>query len=125
MDIFVTILRFIFAAFFTYAGIMHFVKPRFFYPFIPKPFPKEPSNVGTGVIEVALGVGLLIPNFIQESAMGIIILLILLLPIHIWDLTREKPAIGSKKLAIIRIPIQFLLIYFAYLIYLQQALIVA
>jgi hypothetical protein len=57
--------------------------------------------------------------------MGIMILLVLLLPIHIWDLTRKKPAIGSKKLAIIRIPIQFLLIYFAFLIYLQQALIIA
>ncbi len=125
MDIFVTILRFVFAAFFAYAGIMHFVKPKFFYRFIPKPFPKELSNYGTGVIEFVLGIGLLFPTYIQEAALGIIILLMLLLPIHIWDLSREKPAIGSKKLAIIRIPIQFLLIYFAYLIYLQQALIIA
>lgn len=117
MDIFVTILRFVFAAFFAYAGIMHFVKPRFFNPFIPKPFPKKLSNYLVGVIEFALGVGLLIPKYILESATGIIVLLILLLPIHIWDLTRKKPAIGSKKLAIIRIPIQFLLIYLVYLIY--------
>lgn len=117
MELFASILRFVFAAFFAYAGIMHFVKPKFFYPFIPKPFPKEPSNYGTGVIELVLGISLLFPNYIQEAALGIIILLMLLLPIHIWDLSRERPAIGSKKLAIIRIPIQFLLIYFAYLIY--------
>ena len=125
MELFVTILKFVFAAFFAYAGIMHFIKPKFFNHFIPKPFPKKLSNYVVGVIEFALGIGLLFPDYIQKSALGIIVLLILLLPIHIWDVTRERPAIGSKKLAIIRIPLQFLLIYFAYLIYLQQALIIA
>ena len=48
-----------------------------------------------------------------------LILLLLLTPIHIWDYLKEKPAIGSKKVALVRIPFQFLLIYGAYLIYLN------
>jgi uncharacterized membrane protein len=125
MDLFITIVKFVFAGFFSFAGIMHIIKPKLFKHFIPKPLPKNLVNYVAGVIEVGLGVGLLFPQFIKESAMGILILLVLFLPIHIWDVTRERPAIGSKKLAIIRIPLQFLLMYLAYLIYLQQALIIA
>ena len=55
-----------------------------------------------------------------NASLGIFILLILFLPIHIWDATTIKPAIGSKKLAYIRIPLQFLLMYGAYLIYLYS-----
>lgn len=124
MDTFVTILKFIFAGFFSFAGIMHIIKPKLFKHFIPKPFPKKLVNYIVGIIELGLGIGLLIPEFIQKSAAGIMVLLIIFLPIHIWDVTRERPAIGSKRTAIIRIPLQFLLFYFAYLIYLQQALII-
>jgi len=49
--------------------------------------------------------------------MGVFILMLLFLPIHLWDLSKEKPAIGSKKLATIRVPLQFLLMYVSYLIY--------
>lgn len=125
MDMFVTILKFVFAGFFAFAGIMHIIKPKFFKHFIPKPFPKNLVNYIVGIIELALGIGQLIPEFVKESAAGIMLLLVLFLPIHIWDVTRERPAIGSKRTAIIRVPFQFLLFYFAYLIYLQQALIIA
>ena len=117
MQLFATIIKFVFVVFFAYAGIMHFVKPKFFNPFIPKPFPKKMSNYLIGIIEFGLGIGLLFSKYVEISAVGIFILLLLLLPIHIWDLTRKKPAIGSKKLAIIRISMQFLLMYFAYLIF--------
>ncbi|MFY0603701.1 MAG: DoxX family protein [Flavobacteriaceae bacterium] len=120
MNMFVTILKFVFAGFFAFAGIMHIVKPKFFKHFIPKPFPKKLVNYIAGVIELAFGIGLLIPEFVKESAAGIMVLLVLFLPIHIWDVTRERPAIGSKRIAIIRIPLQFLLFYFAYLIYLHS-----
>ena len=117
MDLFVTILRFVFAGFFVFAGIMHFVKPKFFKHFIPKPFPKLLINFIVGIVELGLGIGLLLVDYIQTSALGIMILLIAFFPIHIWDVFRERPAIGSKKLAYIRVPMQFLLFYFAYLIY--------
>ncbi len=117
MHLFASILKFVFAGFFAFAGIMHIIKPKFFKHFIPKPLPKNLVNYVVGLIEFGLGIGLLIPEYTQISAWGIMILLIVFLPIHIWDLFRERPAIGSKKLAIIRVPMQFVLFYFAYLIY--------
>ena len=112
------ILKVIFAGFFIYAGIMHFIKPRFFNHFIPAGLPKLAVNYIVGFIEFFLGIGLFFPAVTNDASLGIFILLILFLPIHIWDATKIKPAIGSKKLAYIRIPLQFLLMYGAYLIYL-------
>ena len=111
------ILKVIFAGFFIYAGIMHFIKPRFFNHFIPAGLPKLAVNYIVGFIEFFLGIGLFFPAVTNDASLGIFILLILFLPIHIWDATKIKPAIGSKKLAYIRIPLQFLLMYGAYLIY--------
>ena len=118
------ILKIIFAVFFIYAGIMHFIKPTFFKHFIPNGFPKLTVNYIVGVIEFGLGLGLFFPEAVSYSAYGIFILLILFLPIHVWDATKERPAIGSKIFAYIRIPLQFLLMYGAYLIYQDSLLII-
>ena len=39
------------------------------------------------------------------------------LPIHIWDLFKEVPAIGSQNAAIIRLIVQFIFIALTYLAY--------
>lgn len=119
MDIVLLILRIIFGVFFCYAGFMHFKKPNFFNGFIPDFLPKIIVNYTFGVIEFILGIGLFFKLTLENSSLGIFLLLILFLPIHIWDLSKEKPAIGTKKVAVIRILLQFLLIYIAYLIYIN------
>ena len=110
-------LRIIFGAFFCFAGIMHFIKPQFFKHFIPDFLPKLTINYIFGSIEFVLGLGLFFTPTTKNSAIGIFILLLIFLPIHIWDATKNRPAIGSKKIAFIRIPLQFLLMYCAYIIY--------
>jgi uncharacterized membrane protein len=120
MENLVLILKIIYGCFFCFAGIMHFIKPDFFKHFIPNFLPKLLVNYIVGFIEFFLGVGLFFDKYIAFSAVGIIILLILLLPIHIWDVTKERPAIGSKKIAIVRIPFQFLLIYGIYIVYINS-----
>jgi len=42
--------------------------------------------------------------------------MLLFLPLHIWDIFREKAAIGSHQVALIRLPIQFVLIAYAWFI---------
>tara|TARA_R110002073_G_scaffold89852_8_gene212584 strand:- start:15326 stop:15655 length:330 start_codon:yes stop_codon:yes gene_type:complete len=106
-----------------FAGVMHIIKPNVFKHFIPNSLPKKAVNYIVGVIEFGLGVGLLFQETRENAAIGIFILMILFLPIHIWDVTKERPAIGSKKTAIIRIPLQFVLMYCAYLIYNDSLLI--
>jgi uncharacterized membrane protein len=118
------ILKIIFAIFFIYAGIIHFIKPSFFKHFIPNGLPKLTINYMVGIIEFSLGIGLFFPQAVSYTAYGILILLILFLPIHVWDATKERPAIGSKIFAYIRIPLQFLLMYGAYLIYQDSLLII-
>jgi uncharacterized membrane protein len=119
METLVFILRIVFGLFFVFAGVMHFLKPKIFNRFIPKPLPKLTVNYIAGFFEVLIGVGLIINSTSKKAALTMFILMLAFLPIHIWDVFREKPAIGSKKLAIIRVPLQFLLLYIAYLIYSQ------
>ena len=117
------ILKIIFGGFFMFAGIMHIIKPKFFKHFIPKGLPKLTVNYIAGLIEFALGIGLFFEETVSNAAIGIFVLMVIFLPIHIWDATKERPAIGSKLIAYIRIPLQFLLMYGAYLIY-QDSLII-
>lgn len=117
MEITLLILKLIYGGFFCFAGIMHIIKPDFFKHFIPDFLPKKLVNYVVGIIEFGLGFGLFFSETNKNASLGIFILLILLVPIHIWDVTKKKPAIGSKKIAIIRIPLQFLLIFGIYLIY--------
>lgn len=95
-----------------YAGVQHFLKPDFFVPFVPKFLPLETEIVYiSGVFEIGFGLLLFFKKYAKIAALGIFILLLLFLPIHIWDVISETPVIGSKTAAWIRLPIQFLLIF--------------
>ncbi|MDB2385197.1 hypothetical protein N9V96_01865 [Polaribacter sp.] len=113
----VLILTYSFAGILIFAGIMHIIKPRVFKNFTPPFLPLKITNYAIGFIEFSLGVALLFKNTQKIGGIAIFILMLIFLPIHIWDATKLKPAIGSKTVAYIRIPIQFLLLYVAYLIY--------
>ncbi|MBQ0786249.1 MAG: DoxX family membrane protein [Oceanihabitans sp.] len=115
MKIIWNILRILLAIFMIYAGSQHFIKPSFFNAFVPDFLVYENFIIyASGVLEVALGILLLIPKYAGKAATGIFILMILFLPIHIWDVFSETPAIGSHRAAVIRLPIQFILIVLAY-----------
>ena len=106
------ILKIVIALFMIYAGIQHFLKPAFFMPFVPEFLPLKTTIIyASGVAEILVGVLLLIKKYAKIGAIGILVLLFLFLPIHIWDVFAEVPAIGSQKAALIRLPIQFLLIF--------------
>ena len=106
------VLKIIIALFMIYAGAQHFIKPDFFTPFVPAFLPLKTSIIYvSGAIEMLVGLLLFIKKYSKFGAIGILILLILFLPIHIWDVFSETPAIGSKQAALIRLPIQFLLIF--------------
>jgi uncharacterized membrane protein len=115
LKVFWTIVRILFALFMVYAGVQHFVKPDFYIPFVPSflPFTKAIIYV-SGLIEVILGLMLFIPKYIKIGALGIMFLMFLFLPIHVWDVFSDTPAIGSSQAALIRLPIQFLFIAIAW-----------
>jgi uncharacterized membrane protein len=113
----VLILRIVFGAFFAFAGITHWLKPKLFKRFIPNFLPKLWINYIVGILELSVGIGLFLTDYYQHAGALMFILMVIFLPIHIWDVFREKPAIGSKKIAYIRLPLQFVLLYIAYFIY--------
>jgi len=120
MILFVGILKIVFGILFLFAGVVHLVKPSLYKHFIPNFLPKLAVNYIIGLVEFFLGLGLFFTHTSRISALGIFFLMIVFLPIHIWDLTKKRPAIGSKKMAIIRIPMQFILMLCAWIMYLKS-----
>ncbi|WP_158799450.1 MauE/DoxX family redox-associated membrane protein [Pedobacter sp. L105] len=108
------VLTWIFALILIIAGINHMIHPAMYASMIPDFLPLNPVNYFTGVIEAALGIGLLLPVSRRAAAIGTILLMIFFLPFHLADVLRDDPAIGSKLLAWIRLPLQFVLIYWAW-----------
>lgn len=113
------IIRVLLALFILYGGLQHFVKPGFFIDYVPSflPYPIAIIYVSGG-IEIILGVTLLLrQKQAQFGALGVLLLMLLFLPIHIWDVFSETPAIGSHNAALIRLLFQFVLILLAWKVY--------
>lgn len=105
------------ALFYLSAGITHFLVPRFYYkampPFIARKY-RKPVNIFVGIAEILGGIGLLIPLTRPWAAIGIILLLLGVLPVHTYMVRDPKPAFKVPKWVLwARIPIQFLLIGWA------------
>ncbi|MGY6744123.1 MAG: DoxX family protein [Cecembia sp.] len=71
--------------FFIIAGINHFIQPEFYIPLIPSyvPWPGF-INHASGVMEIFLGLGVLMPSGRKVSAWGIMVLMILFIPSHVY-----------------------------------------
>jgi len=107
--------KFILAFFMIGAGVMHFAKPDFYLKIMPPYLPLHYELVIlSGVFEVVLGVLLLVPKVSKLAAWGIIALLIAVFPanIHIFQNPEVLPA--PPILHLLRLPLQGLLILWAY-----------
>jgi uncharacterized membrane protein len=113
MKIFKLILTFILGAFIAFGGVNHFLKPAMYLPFISASLPQMAIIYASGIIEIVLGLGVFIPQFRKQAAMGIFILMLLFLPLHLRDVFIDNPAVGTHQAAIIRLPLQFVLIAWA------------
>ncbi|WP_196885006.1 hypothetical protein [Aureivirga sp. CE67] len=98
-------------------GITHLINPEFYFGFVPEFLPKTTVVYISGIIELVLGIELFSKRFREKASLGILILMCLFLPIHVWDYFKENPAIGSHTAAIIRIFVQFMFIFWAYKVY--------
>lgn len=112
-----TILRSTFGALLILGGIAHVMRPQLYHPMIPDALPKPVVNYLIGIVELALGISVFIKRYRSLAAMGVFILMIAFLPVHVVDVFRDDPAIGSKALAYARLPLQFVLIVWAWFLY--------
>ena len=99
------------------AGMNHFRKPKLYERIMPAYIPAHSSMVLlSGIAEMILGFMILNKNSQEVAAWGIILMLIVFLPVHIYMLQNEQAAMKLPKwILILRIPLQFGLIYWAYL----------
>jgi uncharacterized membrane protein len=104
------------AALYIIAGIMHFIKPKIYLRIMPSYLPKHKLLVYlSGVIEIILGIGICAPFFKNLALISIIGMLLAFLLVHFFMLNNEKASAGLPKwLLVLRILIQFLLMYWAY-----------
>jgi uncharacterized membrane protein len=72
------------AAFFSFAGILHFVRPRPYEAIVPPPFPKKGSVAISGVAELVGGLAVLHPATRRPGRWGLIALLLAVFPANVW-----------------------------------------
>jgi uncharacterized membrane protein len=92
----------------------HLLKPEISDGFIPEFFPKQVIQILAFIVELTLGIGLLIPQLRILSAWTTFILMCLFLPVHFFDLLKDKPVIGNHTIATIRLFFQGVLIFGAW-----------
>ena len=101
--------------FYVLAGINHFVNPKFYLKIMPPYLPYHHFLVGaSGLAEIILGVLLFIPATRSWAAWGIILLLIAVFPANLYMAYGSQFQEISPWIRWGRLPIQFLLIWWAY-----------
>ncbi|MAZ72969.1 MAG: hypothetical protein CMC70_07455 [Flavobacteriaceae bacterium] len=102
---------------FIIAGMFHFQKPKMYKHIIPPYLPAPSTLVAvSGITEMIAGFLLLNPETQTIAAWSIIAMLVAFIPVHIYMLQNEKAAMKLPKwILILRLPLQFVLMYWAYL----------
>lgn len=107
------------AALYVLAGLNHFRDPGFYLPMMPPYLPAHLELVYlSGVAEVALGVGILIPRTRRLAAWGLVALLLAVLPANLHIALNNVPLGGAEEGAGIwnwvRVPFQIPLLVWAW-----------
>lgn len=98
------------------AGLNHFRNPGMYIKIIPPIF-KNPKviNILSGTAEIVLGILLTLSFSTHIAAWGIIALLIAIFPANLYMYQNKKASFGLPKwILFIRLPLQFVLIFWAY-----------
>ena len=79
------VLRLLLIAFYAFAGSYHFISPDFYSGLIPDYLPFHTFiNYASGVLEIILAIGVALPKYRSAAGKGIVLLLILFIPSHIY-----------------------------------------
>jgi uncharacterized membrane protein len=110
------VLRWIFGIAFIFAGANHFINPDFYLNIMPPYLPWHLFLIYlSGIFEILLGIMILIPITQKPAAWGLILLLIAVFPANIYmAMNTDKFPDLDSLLIYLRLPIQFILIAWAF-----------
>lgn len=119
MSIAKKILLWLMITFYVFAGVNHFLSPEFYVNIMPPYLPWHLELVYlSGIAEIALGIGLVIPRYRSLAAWGVIALLIAVFPANLHQALNDVPmpgsdaSIGAMRWA--RLPFQAVFILWAW-----------
>ncbi len=117
--------QYLIAVMFILAGTLHFIKPGAYISIMPDYIPRHEAMVYiSGAGEILGGVGMLVPDIRFWAAWGLIVLLIAVFPANI-DMTLQAWRYQGWQswyfgAMLLRLPLQFVLIYWVYWACIQQ-----
>ena len=110
--------RIVLAALFMSAGTMHFVIPGQYVGIMPPALPWPRALVYlSGALEIAGGVGLLVPRTRRAAGTGLVLLLIAVWPANLQMLLNARASgasAASQAALLFRLPLQLLLMAWAW-----------
>lgn len=105
--------RIVLGALFAFAGTMHFVIPEQYVGIMPPALPWHRELVYlSGALEIAGGIGLLVPRTRRAAGIGLVLLLIAVWPANLQMLLNARAAgapAASQSALLLRLPLQLLL----------------
>lgn len=107
----------LFGPFFVFAGVMHFVKPRWYESIVPPRLPAPETVVASGVAEIAGGLLVMHPRTRRFGSLWSIATLVAVFPANVWmaveheRFARHVP--GGRAALLARLPVQLFFIAWA------------
>lgn len=100
----------IIAAWMLLGGVLHLLAPEPFFRIVPDWLPERGVVYLSGVVELVIGLGVLIPRTRALAGLVFALLCAGYLPLHVWDFFRRDPIFPPPYLASARILAQLVLI---------------
>ena len=104
------IIAYLLAAIMILGAAGHVFYPDSYSGLIPEFISDNLAHMLAAVAELAIGIALLIPKYRKYGGLGLMLLMIVFMPLHIWDVVREDPVMGSTTAAWVRFFVQALFI---------------
>jgi uncharacterized membrane protein len=93
-------LRYVMGVLYVVAGAMHFVVPHVYVQVVPPSFPRPLALVYlSGIAEIVLGVGVVVPRTRRVAAWGLVLLLLAVFPANVYMATHDVVLEGVPEWA--------------------------
>lgn len=104
-------LAYLFAIILISGAINHIFSPELYAPFVPNWVSLQFANLFATITEALVGILLCIKSTRRIGFLAFAVLMIGFLPLHIWDVFKEEPALFNPFISFLRLLLQVYLIY--------------